>query len=76
MAPVADPAMPKDTKQKIMMLTTDVALSVDEEYKQYVQEFAANETAFKEAFSKVWYKLVTRDMGPISRCAGNVRSSL
>jgi catalase-peroxidase len=67
-APVADPA--SDAKQDIMMLTTDVALVLDEEYKKFVYEFAQNETAFKETFGKAWYKLVTRDVGPASRCAG------
>lgn len=67
-APVAD-LNPKFT-QDVMMLTTDIALKVDSEYQQYVQEFAANETAFAEEFAKAWFKLVTRDMGPIDRCLG------
>lgn len=53
-----------------MMLTTDIALKYDSEYKVYVQEFAANITAFEEAFAKAWYKLTTRDMGPFGRCVG------
>jgi catalase-peroxidase len=57
-APTADPE--SNATQDVMMLTTDVALSVDPEYKQYVKEFAENKTAFAEAFSKAWYKLVTR----------------
>jgi catalase-peroxidase len=69
-APVADPH--SDEKQDIMMLTTDVALKIDPEYKIYVKEFAENATALTEAFGKAWYKLVTRDMGPVSRCAGDV----
>jgi catalase-peroxidase len=71
-APSANPAE-QDKKQNVMMLTTDIALKFDAEYLQYVTEFANNETAFKEAFAKAWYKLVTRDIGPISRCAGPVR---
>jgi catalase (peroxidase I) len=30
-------------------------LKFDDEYRQYVTEFANNETAFKEAFAKAWY---------------------
>jgi catalase-peroxidase len=73
-APSADPSQEHDhsKKQNVMMLTTDIALKHDEEYRQYVAEFANNESAFKEAFAKAWYKLVTRDVGPISRCAGTV----
>jgi catalase-peroxidase len=71
-APTADPSE-HGKKQNIMMLTTDVALKFDDEYRQYVYEFAANETLFKETFAKAWYKLVTRDIGPVSRCAGMVR---
>ena len=67
-APAADPT--SVAKQDIMMLTTDVALKTDPEYKHYVEEFAQNETAFKDAFADAWYKLVTRDVGPATRCAG------
>lgn len=72
--PTAPSADPHDVtgRQRIMMLTTDMALKYDPEYRKYVEEFAANETAFGEAFGKAWYKLVTRDMGPVTRCAGNV----
>jgi catalase-peroxidase len=76
-APSADPSQQHDNnKQNVMMLTTDIALKHDDEYRHYVTEFAMNETAFKETFAKAWYKLVTRDIGPISRCAGKVRSLL
>jgi catalase-peroxidase len=67
-APVADPS--SSATQDIMMLTTDIALKVDPEYEKYVKEFAANITAFEEAFAKAWYKLITRDMGPVDRCVG------
>ncbi len=35
-----------------------------------VKEYAKNQTKLDEAFSKVWYKLMTRDMGPVVRCLG------
>lgn len=67
-APAADPN--SVAKQDVMMLTTDIALTVDEEYQEYVKEFAQNETAFSDAFASAWYKLVTRDVGPVTRCVG------
>ncbi|CAM9245727.1 unnamed protein product [Ectocarpus sp. 6 AP-2014] len=54
----------------IIMLTTDVALLMDPEYLAIVEEFAADQYALDVAFSNAWYKLVTRDMGPHSRCVG------
>jgi len=54
----------------IMMLTTDISLLHDPQYLKYVQLFASNLSAFEQAFSQAWYKLTTRDMGPVDRCAG------
>jgi catalase-peroxidase len=72
--PTAPSADPKNTlvRENVMMLTTDIALTSDPEYRLYVEEFASNLTAFTEAFGEAWYKLTTRDMGPHSRCAGTV----
>jgi catalase-peroxidase len=67
-SPVADPSL--NQTQDVMMLTTDVALMFDPEYQVYVREFASNLTALSEAFAKAWYKLVTRDVGPVERCLG------
>lgn len=55
------PTNPNAT-QDIMMLTTDVALIKDKEYRKYVNEFANDEKAFAQAFSEIWYELITRDM--------------
>lgn len=67
-APVAD--LTVNETQEVMMLTTDVALKADPEYEKYVKEFAEDERALEEAFGKAWYKLVTRDVGPVERCVG------
>ncbi|KAJ8606081.1 hypothetical protein CTAYLR_005192 [Chrysophaeum taylorii] len=52
-----------------MMMTSDVSLTADAAYVKLVEEFAADMGAFETAFTAAWYKLMTRDMGPITRCA-------
>lgn len=55
---------------KIGMLTSDVSLTYDAEYKKIVQAWSKDAAAFDDAFAHAWYKLVTRDMGPVTRCVG------
>jgi catalase (peroxidase I) len=54
----------------VMMLTSDVSLLSDPSFLSYVNMFATNLTALNETFSRTWYKLTSRDMGPVTRCAG------
>ncbi|PRX41209.1 catalase/peroxidase HPI [Salegentibacter salegens] len=52
------------------MLTTDLALKEDAAYEKISRNFYENPEEFAEAFSKAWYKLTHRDMGPLSRYLG------
>ncbi|WP_432034601.1 catalase/peroxidase HPI [Streptomyces antibioticus] len=53
-----------------MMLTTDLALKVDPVYGPIAKRFHENPDALAVAFAKAWYKLLHRDMGPLSRYLG------
>jgi catalase-peroxidase len=52
------------------MLTTDLALRFDPIYGPITKRFRENPGQLTEAFAKAWYKLLHRDMGPISRYLG------
>jgi catalase-peroxidase len=53
-----------------MMLTTDLSLKVDPTYAELAKRFHENPDELAEAFAKAWYKLLHRDMGPLSRYLG------
>jgi catalase-peroxidase len=53
-----------------IMLTTDLALIVDPEYRKVSERFHKNPEAFNAAFARAWYKLTHRDMGPRVRFLG------
>jgi catalase-peroxidase len=52
------------------MLTTDLALRFDPAYEAVSRRFHANPGQFAEAFSRAWFKLTHRDMGPYVRGLG------
>ncbi|CAI5733212.1 unnamed protein product [Hyaloperonospora brassicae] len=60
-----------DTTPPVRMLTADIALLHDASYRNISLEFAADPAALDEAFANAWYKLMSRDMGPVARCRGN-----
>jgi catalase (peroxidase I) len=35
-----------------------------------VEKYAADQKALDVAFAHAWFKLTTRDMGPVTRCLG------
>ena len=53
-----------------MMLTTDLALRLDPAYEKISRRFQANPAELADAFARAWYKLLHRDMGPLSRYLG------
>ena len=65
------PSVDGKSKESIGMLTTDIALIRDKKYLDLVKRFASDQEALDEAFAYAWYKLTTRDMGPVTRCIGN-----
>lgn len=58
------------TNKKPTMLTTDISLIKDPAYEKISRRFLENPQAFAEAFSRAWFKLTHRDMGPRSRYLG------
>ena len=57
-------------KHKPTMLTTDLSLRMDPAYEKISRRFLENPDEFALAFAKAWYKLLHRDMGPVSRFLG------
>ena len=53
-----------------VMFTTDLALKVDPAYALISKRFHDHPDQFADAFSRAWYKLTHRDMGPIARYLG------
>ena len=57
-------------KHKLMMFTTDLSLKEDPEFAKISKHFLENPEEFKQAYARAWYKLIHRDMGPVTRLLG------
>lgn len=53
-----------------VMLTTDLSLRVDEIYGPITRRWLDHPEELEVEFGKAWYKLLHRDMGPITRYLG------
>ena len=57
-------------KRPPTMLVTDVSFRVDPIYEPIARRFLEHPDQFADAFARAWYKLLHRDMGPVSRFLG------
>jgi len=53
-----------------MMATTDLALRFDPIYEPISRRFLEHPEELADAFARAWYKLLHRDMGPLTRYLG------
>jgi catalase-peroxidase len=68
--PTAPGAHDPSNRQTTMMLTTDLSLKVDPVYGPIAKRFHEHPDQLNDAFARAWYKLLHRDMGPVSRYLG------
>jgi catalase-peroxidase len=68
--PLAPDAHDPSKQHPPMMLTTDLALRLDPNYGPIAKRFHENPDQFHDAFSRAWFKLTHRDMGPLARYRG------
>ncbi len=66
---VPDPHDPTKSRTP-SMLTTDLSLRFDPIYEKISRHFYENPDQLAEAFSRAWFKLTHRDMGPKTRYLG------
>lgn len=63
-------AFDKSKKHKPTMLTSDLALRFDPAYEKISRDYLEHPDKFADAFTRAWFKLLHRDMGPRSRWLG------
>jgi catalase-peroxidase len=66
---IPDPFDPS-VKRLPTMLTTDLSLRMDPIYGPITRRWLDHPEEFEVEFAKAWYKLLHRDMGPVSRYLG------
>jgi catalase-peroxidase len=57
-------------KHAPIMFTTDLSLRLDPIYEKISRRFLEHPQELADAFSKAWFKLTHRDMGPVTRYLG------
>jgi catalase-peroxidase len=57
-------------KRRPMMTTADLSLKFDPAYAPIAKRYLEDPEAFQKAFTRAWFKLTHRDMGPRARYLG------
>ncbi|CAN5399085.1 catalase/peroxidase HPI [soil metagenome] len=60
----------KGKRNNPIMTDADMAMKMDPEYRKISERFHKDPAYFEEVFSKAWFKLTHRDLGPRSRYLG------
>ena len=63
-------AFDSSKKHRPTMLTTDLSMRMDPAYEKISRRFLEHPEQLADAFSRAWFKLTHRDMGPVSRYLG------
>ena len=66
---IPDPFDPS-VKRLPTMLTTDLSMRMDPIYEKITRRWLDHPEELEHEFAKAWYKLLHRDMGPLSRYLG------
>ena len=66
------PADVEDPSKHCLLIMTDadMALKIDPEYRKIAERFRNDPDLFSKIFSRAWFKLTHRDMGPKTRYRG------
>lgn len=59
-----------NVRHQPFMLTTDLSLKFDSNYRAISERFHKHPEQFEDAFARAWFKLTHRDMGPRDRYLG------
>jgi catalase-peroxidase len=68
--PIIPDAFDPEKKHRPTMLTSDLALRFDPAYEKICRRFLENPDQLADTFTRAWFKLLHRDMGPRSRWLG------
>lgn len=63
-------AYDQSKKHKPKMLTTDLSMRMDPAYEKITRRWLEHPEELHDAFTRAWFKLLHRDMGPRSRWLG------
>lgn len=67
---MVEDAFDKSKKHAPIMTTADLGILYDPIYKKIAKNYLDHPEEFEKAFARAWFKLIHRDMGPVTRYLG------